>query len=201
MTGRMRRALVLAAACAVVAALPGCIVIRGDKPPSWLPAGLVPTATPVPAKATNQPAADPGVSALKAYLVKGGRLTSVARGGKAATASPSRAMEALLAGPTAAERAAGISSALPAGTRVNEVTVDFAQVARLDLSSQFAAGGSDASVRARVAQVVYTLTQVPGITGVLIRIDGKRVEHFGRERIDLLRPQTRGDYADIGPAG
>lgn len=198
--GRLR-AVLAAAALTALLVLPGCIVIDPADPPSWLPAGLIPTATPAPStEGTVHPAPSKDkkrTDVWQAYFVGKGRLRGADRSGKPANLTPAKAMEQLLAGPSTAERKAGLTTAIPKGTQVREVTIDFASTARLDLTGEFASGGSGASVKMRVAQVVYTLTQIPGVTGVLIRVEGQPIQHFGRERIDLLRPQNRGDFADV----
>lgn len=191
-----RRLLVAASVCVALLALPGCVTIRSDQVPSWVPKPAVPTATP-------QPAAHPkpeDKNALGAYFVKGGHVLRVYRGGKKNAASASEALEILLAGPSSDERAEGISSAVPAGTKVRDVAPDFEGYVRLNLSKEFGAGGSSASTKLRVAQVVCTLMQLPNVKGVIIKIEGKPVERFGREGFDLMRPLTKADVADVVPA-
>jgi hypothetical protein len=53
---------------------------------------------------------------------------------------------------------------------------------------------------ARLAQVVYTLTQFPTVEGVRFALDGEPVEVFSSEGIALEEPQTRADYEDVTPA-
>ena len=53
---------------------------------------------------------------------------------------------------------------------------------------------------ARLAQVVYTLTQFPTVDGVEFRLDGEPVDTFSGEGIVLDGPQTRKDYEDQLPA-
>ena len=73
----------------------------------------------------------------------------------------SAAMSALIEGPTPAEQAAGLLTDIPEDTRVLAITTDADRVATVDLSSEFLTGGDTADLRTRLAQVVYTLTQVP----------------------------------------
>jgi hypothetical protein len=80
-------------------------------------------------------------------------------------------LRALLAGPTRAERAKGLRSAIPAGTAIREVSVS-RRVVTVDLGSRFAAGRDEASLTARVGQLIRTLRSVPGVTGVRVRIEG-----------------------------
>jgi hypothetical protein len=53
---------------------------------------------------------------------------------------------------------------------------------------------------ARLAQVVYTLTQFPTVEAVLFELDGEPVTTFSNEGIVLGGPQTREDYEDVTPA-
>jgi hypothetical protein len=108
------------------------------------------------------------------------------------------AMLSLLAGPSSAQRSAGVTTGVPSGTRLLGLTVDRG-TATVDLSSEFEAAGDAASVNARLAQVVYTLTQFPTVSRVAFRIDGQPVTAFPGSGTPLSRPQTRQDYAGSVP--
>ncbi len=110
------------------------------------------------------------------------------------------AINALLAGPTAEEQATwpAISSAIPAGTTLNGITVA-GGVAKVDLSPEFESGGGTFSVTARLAQVVYTLEQFPTVDAVEFYLDGVKVEMFSGEGLILDGPQTLDDYDDLLP--
>jgi hypothetical protein len=108
------------------------------------------------------------------------------------------ALEALLAGPSPEETAAGVSTAVPAGTRLLDVSIEDG-VATVDLSSEFASGGGSLSTMLRLAQVVFTVTQFPTVEGVRLELDGQPVETFSGEGIVLDGPQTREDYEDLAP--
>jgi germination protein M len=89
------------------------------------------------------------------------------------------ALEQLLAGPTDAERAAGLTTALPADGHVVDVAIANG-TATVDLS-----GALDDAAR---AQVTYTLTQFPTIARVVLRVDGQPAP-----------PVTRADYEELTP--
>lgn len=110
-------------------------------------------------------------------------------------------MQALLAGPTMAEAtsAPAISTAIPAGTTLNSVSIT-SGVATVDLSSEFVSGGGSASMIARLAQVVYTLTQFSTVDGVLFEIDGVPTTVFGGEGVIVNTPATRSDFESELPA-
>ena len=90
--------------------------------------------------------------------------------GRSAPAIPGL-VRALVAGPTRAERAKGLRSAIPAGTTIRDVTVS-RRVVTVDLGARFAAGRDEASLTARVGQLVRTLRSVPGVAGVRVRVEG-----------------------------
>jgi spore germination protein GerM len=107
--------------------------------------------------------------------------------------SPRAALLALLHGPTAAERARGISSALPAGTRLIRV-----RVAQGTAIVGFTGGSRRAWLTGgfyATAQVVYTLTARPGIDRVRMRVRGRRCCVFDHSGRPYARPLTRAVFA------
>ena len=101
------------------------------------------------------------------WFVRDGEPVAVSR---VAPAIPSL-LRSLLAGPTRAERAKGLRSTIPTGTVVRELTIS-RRVVTVDLGARFAAGRDEASLTARVGQLVRTLRAVPGVVGVRVRIEG-----------------------------
>jgi germination protein M len=108
------------------------------------------------------------------------------------------AVNAMLVGPSARERALGMTSDVPAGTTLRGIRIA-AGVATVDLSSAFAAADTKAAMTARLAQVVYTLTQFPSVKGVLLKVDGAALTTFGATGISLSHPQRRSDYETVTP--
>lgn len=108
--------------------------------------------------------ADVGVA-----FVRGEQNTTVKRPGS----TPQDAIAALLRGPAKAELADGVRTYVPASTRLRSLTVT-GQVATVDLSLVFATEGADDtdSLRARLTQVVRTLTGVAPIKGVRLLVEG-----------------------------
>ena len=80
-------------------------------------------------------------------------------------------VRSLLAGPTKAERARGIRTAIPTGTAIRDLRIS-RQVVTVDLAARFVAGRDASSLQARVGQLVRTLRGVPGVRGVRVRIEG-----------------------------
>jgi spore germination protein GerM len=106
-------------------------------------------------------------------------------------------MQALLGGPMADE--SGLSTAIPAGTTLDGVTVA-GGIATVDLSSEFTSGGGSFSMSARVAQVIYTLTRFPEVDGVRFLVDGTPTTVFGGEGVMIDDPATRPDDDALLPA-
>lgn len=108
-------------------------------------------------------------------------------------------LNALLAGPTPVETAAGVGTSIPPGTELLGLAIE-GGVATVDLSSDFESGGGSASMFMRLAQVVYTLTQFDSVgEGVSFRLDGQPVTVFSGEGIVLDGPVDRDDYLDLFP--
>jgi germination protein M len=129
------------------------------------------------------------------------------------TATATAAMKALLAGPSAKERAPKwpIKTLIPAGTKLLGIEIS-GGLATVDLSAEFASlspddawDGGSYSLHGRVAQVVYTLTQFTRVDRVNFKLDGKPVkvlfglpdpESGASEAIALDKPVTRATYSD-----
>jgi hypothetical protein len=129
---------------------------------------------------------------VAAYMVRGELLTAVRRQVPAAT--PWSAITALFAGPTAAERAQGVLSLIPADARLRSVRAS-GNTVTVDVSAAFESGGGSLAIRLRVAQVVYTATQFPGITDVRFELDGVPVEMLSGEGV-MVDPARREQYTD-----
>ena len=133
-------------------------------------AGLSQSASPT-VSPTSSPSA-PATSTRSLYFLRDGKL-GVAERSVAPSAMPATAaVKALLAGPSAAERAAGLSSAIPTGTTLkslaltgNRVTVNLSQEPDTASAALLGMPGT--------AELVYTLTRFPNILGVRVRVGGR----------------------------
>jgi hypothetical protein len=107
-----------------------------------------------------------------------------------------RALEALLDGPTSAERAADLGTTINAGTRLNGLTIDDG-VATVDLDATFVDQETPAIAVGSLSQIVFTLTQFDRIEGVVFEVDGGALTNFGGYEIDGA--QRRANFADQLP--
>jgi hypothetical protein len=145
--------------------------------------------------ATEPTGTVPTSVSLEVWFLEGEQLVRVTRTHEATPRVATAAMEALLAGP---RLEAGLGTAIPAGTRLLGISIK-KRVATVDLTSQYQSGGGSLSMKARLAQVVYTLTQFPTVRAVLFHLDGEPVNVFSGEGIVLDHPVGRADYEDLLP--
>ncbi|MDX6549622.1 MAG: hypothetical protein QOJ31_306, partial [Gaiellales bacterium] len=139
----------------------------------------------------------PSIS-YQVFFERGETLWPVTRSESATAAVGAAAVNALLSGPTEAERANGVGSVVPDGTTLLGLDIS-GGTATVDLSSEYQSGGGSLSMTMRLAQVVYTLTQFATVKRVALRLDGSPVTVFSGEGIVLDRPQTRAGYDSLLP--
>lgn len=155
------------------------------------------TATATP---SESPTGDPSaVMTVSLYFLRGETLGVAHRTVPGSETPATAAMNALLEGPNQRERAAGLGTTIPDGTALNGITIEDG-TARVDLSDAFAGGGGSLSMQARVAQVVFTLTQFSTVRRVDFWIDGGLLETLGGEGLDLSSGQRRRDWVGLLPA-
>jgi hypothetical protein len=106
-------------------------------------------------------------------------------------------LTALLGGPDP-QAQPHLTSTIPAETRLQGLRIDDG-VLTIDLSRQFTTGGGSLSMMARVAEVVFTATEIAAVDGVNLSIDGEPLTVLGGEGIILDRPQHRDDWLDFQP--
>lgn len=196
----MSRRAALTLALVLLGAATGCGVPTGG-PPETIPPADVPAALSSAPAATTPPAtAPPAVGQPAVYLLDGEDVLvprSRPVGGDVRD-QVAELLDELAAGPSAAERDEGLTTAVPAQARL-----DLAQLsegtATVELSS-----GSDAATgqesRRVVAQIVLTATSLPGVDSVLLSQDGAPVEAPLPDGELTTRPLTAADYAGFRTA-
>jgi N-acetylneuraminic acid mutarotase len=158
--------------------------------------GDAPQQTAASVATTTQAAPTATSVSFDVWFARGEQLVSEPRMHAATPRVATAALDALLAGPTPAERAAGDTTAIPTGTRLLAVSVKN-RVATVDLTSDYESGGGSLSMQVRLAQVVYTLTQFSTVKTVRFALDGTPVNVFSSEGIVLDHPVGRSDYANL----
>jgi hypothetical protein len=205
--GRLLPLLLIAAAALIVtgaALLAACGDSSGGASGGSSPE---PIATPSPASpsqaptggASESPSSLSSTTSLHLYFLRGEQLGVAERRVPHTTMPATAAMKNLLAGPTADERAAGLSSAIPAGTSLLGLSIE-GTTASVDLSGSFSSGGGSLSMTARVAEVVYTLTRFPSVRSVAFFVEGDPVETLGGEGLVLDGAQRRTAWRSFEPA-
>ncbi len=106
-------------------------------------------------------------ASVNVWFSTAGEPVSVVRDGN----TIERAVHELLAGPTAAERARGLRTAIPRRTSLRSVSIAH-RVVTVDLGARFAAGSRDTVLQDRVSQLVRTVRGVPGVLSVRVRVEG-----------------------------
>jgi Sporulation and spore germination len=188
--------LLAAVALALAAGAAGYFLARGSEHAVSL--GLPPQPTTATQATTQTTGALPSARSLEVWFARRGRLAESLRTHRPTPRVATAAVQALLAGPTRIERAAGLSTQIPAGTRLNGISIANG-VAKVDLTSEFEAGAGSRSLQLRLAQVVYTVTQFPTVKAVRFSIDGTPVNVFSGSGIVLGRPVGRSAYHTLAP--
>lgn len=153
-------------------------------PPAGDGGGETPTAPPADTGAPPGPAPEPAPAAYTVIMWgemgDAGQEFQLVPVERALTEQPDgpealarAAVQALLDGPTAEEKARGLFSNVPEGIKLNGVTLA-RPVAVVDLSAGFAAMGGTMRVSGALDQLAATVARVPGVKGVELRIDGQR---------------------------
>ena len=151
-----------------------------------------------PTTTTTVPGAPPAVGVPEQiFLVApSGHLVAATRE-VAVPASLTQVVGALLAGPTATEAAEGVQSFLNR-TGVQVTLAATGGVATVNFTSDpILVVGPDQTLA--IAQVVYTVTQQPGVTGVTFEIAGKAIEVPTAAGAQVPGPVARADYVPQAP--
>jgi spore germination protein GerM len=183
----------LAAVAAAVLGLAGCGV-PADRQPRQIASRNVPFELLAPSTTTSSTVPRVATSATVVYLISGDRVGPVTR---EVLAPPvlSRVLVALLRGPTAEESQRGVRTALPRETRVLSAGAQ-AGTAVVDLSGELAGVSGPEQILA-LAQLVFTVTEQPGISAVRFSVEGQPVEVPRADGTLTADPLRRADFAPL----
>ncbi len=164
------------------------------------PAPDASTTTPAGAGGPDATTATQGTTQVSVWLTRGGLVEPVARTVPRVARVGAETVKSLLTGPTATETRSGFGTAVPAGTRFVDLTIEDG-IAKVDLSREFEAGGGSLGLTLRLAQVTCTVGQFPTVKGVRFALAGELVSVFTGDGIVLDKPVTCDSYRDVlGPA-
>ena len=158
-------------------------------PPDELPFSVARTA-PSPSPSPEE--------TVTVFFARAGGLVPTARAVSGQLRPVEGAARALLDGPTAEERVDGIDSTVPPQTSLLEVLVG-EQVADVDLSAEFQSPAEPEVIHIRIAQVVWTLVDLPDVNAVRFFIDGNLISVVTDGGVPVDRPVTARDFASVAP--
>lgn len=127
---------------------------------------------------------------VKVYFTRGEQLAPAQRDVPAGAAVVTETMRALLAGPTPAETRGGFGSAIPSGSQVVSARIDAPRrLAHVEFDARFASARElpkteaqyRAVYRARLSQVVYTISALTGLDRVSVGAPGHPAVTLSRE--------------------
>jgi len=151
-------------------------------------AGLGPAASAAPQGGTR--------TSVSVWFQRDAKLWLSTRSIKTTPGIAAAALERLFAAPNAAERAAGVGTAVPAGTTLRGIAIS-GGTATVDVSGAFAAAAGRKAIRRRLAQLTYTATQFPTVKRVRLEINGSVVSSIAGARVP--QPATRVDFHRLLP--
>jgi spore germination protein GerM len=195
----VRRPNLLRASCLLVIGVTAACGIPSNGTPTAIAKADVPFHLLNPAPSTTTPhVVEPVPTQLeRIYLVSGGQVVPVQRRVRTPV-TLTEVLATLLDGPTALESRFGLQSFLSGSS--TKVTADVTKgIATVDFFSAnpLQVVGPDQTVA--IAQVVFTATDQPGVTGVRFQIDGKPIEVPTANGAEVPGPVTRADYQPQAP--
>ena len=154
---------------------------------------LAPAALPVSAKKAT--------TDVRLYFLVDGKIAATTRAVESTPAIATATLTALFAGPQVNDLAIGQRTALPASLALADpLKIDqSSKIATVSLPSNFIGQSKSGEIQ-RTAQIVYTLTQFPTVTGVSFVIDGTRYKPLNGEGKRADGPVGRADYEALVPA-
>lgn len=165
-----------------------------DHQPRPIPRDRVPLELFDPAPPPTTASGATAQAAATVFMVVDDHLTPVRRD-VPAPASPDTVLRVLLAGVVPDEAAQNIRTALSSATRPF-VTVEPGGRLQVELTPAFLATATQEQVLA-VAQIVYTLTELPGVDAVSFTVSGRAVEVPTGDGTLKSGPVRRADFASL----
>lgn len=194
----MKRSAAILVLLLVALVLPlGACGVRSDPVPRGLSTAEIPYGLLEEAPPTTAAPRTPSVptAPVNVYFVRGERMYPVVRQVNAPP-SVAKALTALLFGPQEDEATEGVRSAISPTAAIQARAIDPTTVL-VDLSSEFAQGSVTEQVIG-LAQVVWTATDIPGVTGVRFTLNGSPIQ-VPTPTGSTGDPVGREAFAELGP--
>jgi len=141
----------------------------------------------------NPPSGGHSKGMVRVYFIRQERLEPVERKIQEGETKGKAALRELLKGPSEAEKRNGFFSHIPAGTKAKAVSIERG-IVFINFSKELGQyGGGAEKVRSMIAQIVYTLTDIPGVKKARILVEGESDVVLGGEGYVIDRPLMRRD--------
>lgn len=102
-------------------------------------------------------------------------------------------LEKLVAGPTSSEKNRGLISAVSNRIKINKVVIN-GNVATIDFNRFIEVGATGTILIKRINQIIYTVTQFKEISGVRIKINGRKRNTLGADGLSIVGVLKRGRF-------
>lgn len=182
------RALRAAAASSLLLCLASCAVPDEHKPV------IIDNSHSAPQRSTVPKPVTPKSARLDVYFVgSDSKLVPVERSDS--FVGLNNAIGELLAGPTSTDLSAGLTSAVPVGTKLVYSSIS-GSTARLDFSDSLASISGHEQLLA-FAQIVFTSTSIPGVSLVEISVAGQPVNAPEPDGTLAQGPVSAADYSSL----
>ena len=132
------------------------------------------------------------------YFIRGSRLVQVLRAGPTSLSGAQLVMRLLLQGPSPEEQADGMTTAIPSDTALLGVTVE-RRIATVNLSQEFQRAAAAPVHAIRLAQVVFSLTELPDVDAVSFKIEGHPNAVIDQNGTPVVSAVARGSYSRYAP--
>jgi spore germination protein GerM len=129
------------------------------------------------------------------YFIRDERIARVSR--RLTSAEVATRLAALAAGPNEEETHAGFGSAISTGLPLRIDAHQGTQVT-IDVGQDLLQSRGQQQLLA-IAQIVFTVTEVPGISSVIFQVDGRSVQVPVSDGTLAVRAVTRADYRMLLP--
>ncbi|MFH5823468.1 GerMN domain-containing protein [Georgenia sp. AZ-5] len=179
--------LISAVLTLAVILLPGCGVLPEQEPTAI---EIARSATPA------QAAPDAGPFTMTVYYIHDDRLKPVPRA--VSQTSATTALSLLTTGPTRSEVATGLRTALTPQTLTLTTDEERPDTADVAVTPDFTSITGENQLLA-VAQLVWTVTELPGVSRVRLSVDGEPLE-IPTDRGLSRAPVGRPDYTSVAPS-